>query len=55
RFNPTFRISNIPVVLHPLEITSVPRDKLGKLVGSLARDGDRIIDALDELIFRAFH
>lgn len=55
RFNPTFRVSNIPVVLHPLEIVSVPKDKLGKLVSSLAKDSDRIIDALDELISRAWN
>lgn len=54
RFNPTFRIRNIAVVLHPLEIVSVSREKLGKRVGSLAKDGDRIIDALDELISRAW-
>jgi toxin CcdB len=54
RFNPTFRINNIPVVLHPLEIVSVPRNKLGDLVGSLAKQSDRIIDALDELISRAW-
>lgn len=54
RFNPTFRISNVPVVLHPLEIVSVPSNKLGELVGSLSKDSDRIIDALDELISRAW-
>lgn len=53
RFNPTFVIENIPVVLHPLEIVSVPHDKLGKRVDSLADEGDRIINALDELITRA--
>jgi toxin CcdB len=53
RFNPTFTINRIPVVLHPLEIVSVPSDTLGKPVGSLANDADRIIDALDELIARA--
>lgn len=54
RFNPAFRINNTAVVLHPLEIVSVQKDKLGKVVGSLAREGDRIIDALDELISRAW-
>lgn len=53
RFNPTFVIENVPVVLHPLEIVSVPKDKLGKRVDSLADEGDRIINALDELITRA--
>lgn len=54
RFNPTFRINNISVVLHPLEIVSIPRDKLGEFVGSLAKDSDQIIDALDELMSRAW-
>jgi toxin CcdB len=53
RFNPTFVVKNIPVVLHPLETVSVPKDKLGKPVDSLADEGDRIINALDELITRA--
>jgi toxin CcdB len=54
RFNPTFVIDNIPVVLHPLEIVSVPTDQLGQRVDSLASDSDRIIDALDELMTRAY-
>jgi toxin CcdB len=52
RFNPVFRIRNIPVALHPLEIVSVANDKLGSPVDSLARDGDAIIAALDELLTR---
>jgi len=54
RFNPTFRVDSIPVVLHPLEIVSVPKDQLGKRVSSLAKNSDQIIDALDELISRAW-
>ncbi|MBX3694058.1 MAG: CcdB family protein [Steroidobacteraceae bacterium] len=53
RFNPMFTIGRLPVVLHPLEIVSVPADRLGKCVGTLAKESDRIIDALDELITRA--
>lgn len=52
--NPTFRIKNIPVVLHPLEIVSVSLDRLGEHVASLAREGDVIINALDELLSRAW-
>ena len=52
RFNPTFIIENIAVVLHPLEIVSVARGKLGKVVQSLADEGDQIIAALDELVTR---
>lgn len=54
RFNPTFRMRNTSVVLHPLEIVSVPNEKLGELVGTLAHEGDRIMDALDELLTRAW-
>lgn len=52
RFNPTFEIENTPVVLHPLEIVSVAKSKLGPFVRSLAAEGQQIIDALDELIAR---
>lgn len=54
RLNPTFIIDAMPVVLHPLEIASLPADKLGKLVQSLAEEADRIIGALDELLTRAW-
>lgn len=54
RFNPTFKIENIAVVLHPLEIVSVPNEGLGEFVGSVAREGNRIMDALDELLTRAW-
>lgn len=53
RFNPTFVIEKTPVVLHPLEIVSVPKDQLGKRVDCLAAESDRIVDALDELTTRA--
>jgi toxin CcdB len=52
RFNPTFRIGNSSVVLHPLETVSVAIENLGKPVGSLAKDADRIIGAMDELLTR---
>jgi toxin CcdB len=52
RFNPEFRVRNISVTLHPLEIVSIPVGKLGERVGSLANEADRIIGALDELITR---
>lgn len=53
RFNPTFIIDGTSVVLHPLELVSVATEKLGKVVHSLAEEGQQIIDALDELITRA--
>jgi toxin CcdB len=52
RFNPTFRIGKTAVVLHPLETVSVAIEHLGKPVGSLASEADRIIDAMDALLTR---
>jgi toxin CcdB len=52
RFNPTFKIGNTAVVLHPLETVSVAIENLGKRVGSLASEADRIIGAMDELLTR---
>jgi toxin CcdB len=54
RFNPTFKIGRISVVLHPLEIVSVSLEKLAEPVASLATQGDRIIQALDDLLTRAW-
>ena len=54
RFNPAFRIESVQVVLHPLEIVSVPNEQLGEFVESLAQDGIRITDALDELLTQAW-
>ena len=54
RFNPAFKIGNVQVVLHPLEIVSVPNEQLGKYVASLSQAGTRIMDALDELLAQAW-
>lgn len=54
RLNPTFKVKNVAVVLHPLEIVSVANENLGERVGSLDAEGGAIIAALDELITRAF-
>lgn len=54
RFNPTFSIENVAVVLHPLEIVSIPNELLGEFVASLAHEGTRITDALDELLTQAW-
>jgi len=54
RFNPRFKIENVQVVLHPLEIVSVPNEQLGEFVGSLSQEGNRILDALDELFTQAW-
>lgn len=54
RLNPIFKIERVEVVLHPLEIVSIPNDKLGEFVKSLVKEGDRIADALDVLLSRAW-
>jgi toxin CcdB len=53
-FNPAFKIENLAVVLHPLEIVSVPTDQLGEFVISLRDHGDAIAAALDELLTQAW-
>ena len=53
-FNPTFRIEGTPVVLHPLEIVSVPLDALGDKVASLADEGMQITNALDQMLTRSW-
>lgn len=53
-FNPSFKIRGTAVVLHPLEIVSVPVDQLGEVVGSLSGDSQLIVAALDELLTRAW-
>ena len=53
-FNPTFKIRGSAVVLHPLEIVSVPVDQLGEIVGSLGDQSQSIVAALDELLTRAW-
>ena len=52
--NPIFEMEGIEVVLHPLQIVSVPLQQLGPKVGSLASHGDRIVAALDLVISRAW-
>jgi len=53
--NARFEIDGVAVVLNPLEISSVALDSLGEKVASLADEGDRIIQALDELFSQAWH
>lgn len=52
--NPEFRIRNVAVLLHPLDLVSIPVDQLGEHVGSLAASGDAIVSALDEVLTRAW-
>lgn len=54
RLNPRFRIRNVRVVLHPLDVVSMPVDQLGERVGSLADSADAIVAALDEVFTRAW-
>jgi toxin CcdB len=48
-FNPTFKIRRVAVVLHPLEIVSVPVDQLGEVVGSLSDESRLIVAASQKL------
>jgi toxin CcdB len=50
RLNPTFKIKNIAVVLHPLEIVSVPFSSLGVSVDSLKAVAECVIGSLDDLL-----
>jgi len=52
--NPIFRIGSVEVVLNPLQVVSVASDQLGVVVDSLAEHGQQIIDAMDELMTRAW-
>jgi len=54
-FNPTFTVRGVRVVLHPLEIVSVPVQQLGAKVGSLTDSDQQIVAALDELFSRAWN
>jgi len=53
-FNPSYKIEGVTVVLHPLEIVSVANEQLGEFVQSLEPEGQGIMDALDELLTRAW-
>jgi len=53
RLNPRFKIQNVAVALHPLQIVSVDKRMLADPVDSLAAESGRIIAALDELLSRA--
>ena len=53
--NAVFEVEGAAVAMNPLEISSVAFDSLGEKVASLAEEGDRIVQALDELFSRAWH
>lgn len=54
RVSPVFVVEGVRVVLHTLQIVSVPLSALGRKVASLAHEGDKITSALDEVFSRAF-
>jgi toxin CcdB len=54
RLNPVFSVEGVEVILHPLEIVSLTLAQLGEMVTSLAHDGDRIADALGDLLNRSW-
>jgi len=51
--NPGFVIERKHCILHPLEMVSVPANKLGKPLLSLSEHANTIINAIDMLISRA--
>ena len=54
RLNPRFKIHDVTVALHPLQIVSVPKRTLGEPVESLAAESERIVAALDEMLSRGW-
>lgn len=54
KVNPIFTIEGVQVVLHTLQIVSVPLEALGQKVDSLASEGTIITDALDEVFSQAY-
>jgi toxin CcdB len=52
--NPLFVVDGVEVVLHPLQMVSLPFDQLGPKVGTVTDHGDRIIAAIDLVISRAW-
>lgn len=48
--NPIFQIEGDTLVLMPLDIAAVLETDLGKVVGSLKSESDRVIGALDLLL-----
>lgn len=54
RMNPIFTIEDEDVVLRPLDTVSVAIDQLGERIGSSAEHGQRIVDAMDELLTRSW-
>lgn len=52
--NPPVTVEGRSVILHTLHMASIPENRLGEFVCSLDADGDRIINAIDLLISRAW-
>ena len=51
---PFFTIDGHELVLLPFDLATVPTRSLGKPVASLAREGDRIVAAIAQLVTRAY-
>jgi toxin CcdB len=51
---PHFVVDGRRVVLDPRQITNIPREVLGRSIGSLADEDVRIFNALDALFSRAW-
>ncbi len=51
---PRFVIEGQEVVFDPLQITNVPRNRLGETLGTLSSEEDRITNALDVMLSKAW-
>lgn len=51
---PIVMIDGAPLHFQALEITNIPRWSLGRLVGNVAEQGDRLIRALDQVLARGY-
>jgi toxin CcdB len=54
RLNPVFNFGGVAVVLHPLEMVSIPVQQLGEFVCSATEEGIKIADAMDEVLTRSW-
>lgn len=53
RVTPEFEVAGRRVILQPLETTSVPVSALRQRVGSLKKQGQQVMDALEEVFTQA--
>jgi len=54
RLNPRFTVAELPHVLEPLDLTTVPLSAIGDLVADARDRADEIVAALDEALSRGW-